>query len=102
MLKRALCVTAVAALVAGCASAPRTTQVGPGLYMITGQNATVFGSYHSKVAELMEAANAHCAESGTGATLVETSGRESRAGNPAGLFPTAGQTASASVIYRCE
>ncbi len=70
--------------------------------MMTGQNATVFGSYHSKVAELMESANAHCAEQGKGATMINADGRESRMGSPGGLVPRAGQTASASVIYKCE
>lgn len=102
MLKQALCMAAAAGLIAGCAGAPKTTQVGPGLYMITGQNNTVFGSYHAKVAELMELANGHCAKTGQGATLVEADGRESRAGNPFGLVPSSGQAAAASVIYRCE
>jgi hypothetical protein len=89
-----------AVLLSACASTPSApTPIGQGVYMLSGRDATVFGSYEQKVAELVGQANAFCAQQNKAATLTDASGRSSIVGTPG---VRAGQTASAMITFRCE
>ena len=78
---------------ASCATTPdMPTNLGNGLYMLSGSEHTVFGSYGAMVKELVGQANAFCEKSGKTAVIADTSGTEKSANN----------LASASIQFGCE
>lgn len=76
---------------AGSSSA--VVPIGGGKYMLTGRNATIFGSPDGIVAKLMIKANEYCQTNNKSeAILLDMSGESAQYGN---------NTASASVYFKC-
>lgn len=97
MRKRVRALVAILLCVSGHVDASSTSDVlpiGGGTYMLTGRNATVFGSADGIAAKLLARAHAYCkTNGGSEALLVEKDGESAAVGV---------RTASATIYFKCQ
>lgn len=103
-------VAAIATLgLSACATESPVTPIGNGQYIVSGRDATIFGSEGEKIAELMQKANAYCAKQGLSAVLINSEGHGAKPGTAVtgtwagggftGVHPAT--TSSATITFRC-